>query len=142
MNDDDDRRPVAGAEVRVLADGRDQLVEVRRWVERLLGDVVDPQAMGDVLLVVTELVSNAYDHGRRALEVRVVRPSWRTRRVRVEVDDTSSELPVLGRSRIADSRGMGLVLVNALSAAWGTLPRPGGKTVWADITAPAVAATG
>ncbi|MEV0674947.1 ATP-binding protein [Actinosynnema sp. NPDC050436] len=132
----DDHHPASEVQKWVLADGDNQLAEVRRWVQRLLDDEVDGDTLGDVLLVVTELVSNAYDHGRHALEVRLVPPLRHRRLVRVEVDDSSSELPVLGRSRIADTRGMGLVMVNALCSSWGTSPLLVGKSVWADIVVP------
>lgn len=106
---------------------------VRRWVAELLRGRVDEEIVQDVQLIANELVSNAYDHGRWAVRVRVSLPTAGAPRVRVEVDDTSSDLPVLGRSRLTDLRGRGLVLVNALSTRWGARPKFGGKTVWADV---------
>jgi hypothetical protein len=56
--------------------------------------------------------------------------------VRVEVDDGSPELPVVGRSRLGASRGRGWLLISRLCRSWGADPLPaGGKTVWAVITA-------
>lgn len=40
------------------------------------------------------------------------------------------------RDAPADAEGgRGLALVDALAAAWGTLPRPEGKTVWFEVVA-------
>ncbi|CCH32601.1 putative anti-sigma regulatory factor,serine/threonine protein kinase [Saccharothrix espanaensis DSM 44229] len=106
---------------------------VRRWTERAVPHVVG-ESLEDLLLLVTELVSNAYDHGRRPGRLRLLDSCDQ---LRVEVDDGCPEPPVPGRSRIADSRGRGLLLVAALSSAWGHTGRVGGgKTVWADLPLP------
>ncbi|HEX7303836.1 ATP-binding protein [Lentzea sp.] len=86
----------------------------------------------DVLLVVSELVSNAFDHGLGPRRLRLdvgLHPCV----VRCEVDDTGPGLPVLGRSRIGEFRGRGIVLVDRLAAAWGVAHGDGGKTVWAEL---------
>ena len=57
-----------------------------------------------VLLVCTELATNAYDHRRGARTIRLQRGRTPCR-VRVEVDDASSAQPVLGRSRLGEHRG-------------------------------------
>lgn len=86
----------------------------------------------DVMLVATELVANAYDHGQRPCQVRFTRcaqPPY----VRVEVDDTSPRQPILGRSTVGRYRGRGLMLVDKIAKAWGATTRTVGKTVWATI---------
>jgi hypothetical protein len=35
--------------------------------------------------------------------------------------------------------GVGLIVVERISVAWGVAPFPGGKTVWASIAAPGTA---
>ncbi|MEU7524159.1 ATP-binding protein [Saccharothrix sp. NPDC042600] len=108
---------------------RPEMAEVRRWVRAAAPEVAgDP--LEDLLLVVTELVTNAYDHSPRPRRLRL---SVLPERVRVEVEDSSGDPPVVGRSRISDSRGRGLVLVAALSADWGHTAHGDGKTVWADV---------
>jgi anti-sigma regulatory factor (Ser/Thr protein kinase) len=107
------------------------LVMVRRWAAQELADLSD-DLLGDVLLIATELVTNAYDHGLFAREIRlrrIVEPSA----VRIEVDDSSSAQPVLGHSTVDRRRGRGLVIVDRLSRDWGVIPNVVGKTVWAEV---------
>lgn len=87
----------------------------------------------DVLLVVNELVSNAYDHGRSPRRLRLHHSSEPCF-VRAEVDDASPELPTPGRSRFGAGRGRGMVLVDRLAKDWDVTPGTSGKTVWAEIT--------
>lgn len=107
------------------------LVAVRRWAATALADVDDDHLQA-VLVVCTELVTNAYEHAQTACVLRI-QHSRKPCRVRVEVEDASPEPPVLGRSRFGDSRGRGLIIVDRLSEAWGVQPQDGGKTVWALI---------
>ncbi|WP_157529019.1 ATP-binding protein [Nocardia sp. NRRL S-836] len=95
-------------------------------------DVGDDE-LDDILLIVTELVSNAIDHGTSPYVLRLFQ-SGAPCHVRVEVDDTSTDLPVLGTSRLRGDRGRGMVIVNQLCKDWGVMPGPEGKTVWAEIT--------
>lgn len=108
------------------------LATVRRWAGEFLAELAEDD-LGDVLLVMTELVSNAYDHGRPARRIRLLRVQ-EPPEVRIEVEDTSLELPVLGRSRINDDRGRGLIIVDNLATSWGVVRHAGGKTVWASVT--------
>ncbi|MFI1409433.1 ATP-binding protein [Streptomyces sp. NPDC020707] len=89
----------------------------------------------DALNVVTELVSNAVEHGHaRRIRVGVARPTdaW----IRIEVVDRSRVLPQMRTDSNGDQiRGRGLVLVEALSERWGTDLHRWGKTVWADMKA-------
>ena len=109
------------------------LVQVRRWASRTL-EGVDDAHLGDVLIVVTELVTNAYDHGGGPSEIRMgftPRPCL----VRVEVDDGSPAHPVVANPSLTTPGGRGMLIVEKLSAAWGVRERrdTGGKTVWAEI---------
>jgi hypothetical protein len=109
------------------------LVDVRRWMATILADAPE-EFRFDAMLIGTELVSNAYDHARGPRAIRVCRPAD-GRVVRIEVDDGSPrDHPVLGRSRINDSRGRGLVLVAQLAQRWGEELHARGKTVWAELT--------
>ncbi|GAA1298551.1 ATP-binding protein [Saccharothrix xinjiangensis] len=106
------------------------LADVRRRTVAYL-PVLAEDKVDDVLLVVTELVSNAYDHGGRALELRV---GTGRQLIRVEVDDESPRLPVLGRSSAGRYRGHGLLMVENLCKDWGVAQRTSYKTVWAVLT--------
>ena len=121
----------ADAMVLDLSEHVPPLVLVRRWAAEALADLTGDE-LGDVLLVATELVTNAYDHGRRARELRI----WRldeSRAVRIEVADNSPVLPTLGRSTVNPARGRGMVIVDKLSKVWGVVPNVIGKTVWAEV---------
>ncbi len=115
-----------------LPEDEPNLAGMRAWVGALLRDLHEDVQL-DVLLVCTELVSNAYEHAEGPRAVRVQR---HTDFVRVEVDDhTPAEMPHLGESRLGDTRGRGLILVAQLSRIWGTHEFTGGKTIWAEINA-------
>ncbi|MFI5999617.1 ATP-binding protein [Streptomyces sp. NPDC051366] len=95
------------------------------------------EAAEDVLLLVSELVSNACIHGGgpRAL---VLRRS--AARLRIEVGDGSPEHP--RRLRPADPAlpgGHGLLVLERLARSWGWEPYADGqvgKTVWAEVQVP------
>lgn len=101
-----------------------------RWSE------LDDDVLGDVALIVTELVTNAVRHGAPdiclrlraapfAIDVAVLDhgPGWPRRRPAAEVEGTGS--------------GRGLTIVDRLAAAWGVEPvedeNGPGKLVWASI---------
>jgi hypothetical protein len=109
----------------------------RRVAEQALRvwNVRDPR--GDVLLVVTELVENVAQHTEGG---GLLRLSLRPRLVRIQVSDTSSQPPRLRTPGPGDYSGHGLLIVNALSRAWGSRPLPPGKVVWAELS-PTPAAT-
>jgi serine/threonine-protein kinase RsbW len=115
----------------------DQVREARRWVEDLLPER-DPLA--DVLLLVSELCTNAVVHTRSGeaggrFSVAVV---WTRESVRVVVEDQGSPTaPTIdgrtGDPARADESGRGLRLVDRLASEWGTASRPGRRWVWADV---------
>jgi anti-sigma regulatory factor (Ser/Thr protein kinase) len=108
------------------------LAELRRWVSDHLADTTE-EVQYAAMLVCTELAVNAYEHASAPRDIRLCRSSDR-RSVRIEVDDGSPrDRPVLGRSRLRESRGRGLLLIDRLATTWGTDELPGGKTVWAEL---------
>jgi anti-sigma regulatory factor (Ser/Thr protein kinase) len=107
------------------------LAELRRRVDAALGSLGADHRY-DVLLVVSELVSNVFDHTAGAGRLRLAR-TWSPCQVVVEVDDSSAHRPVCGRSRLGEHRGRGMVMVDSMSCHWGTTPRFGGKTVFAQL---------
>lgn len=109
------------------------LAQIRQWLATVLADLAE-NLLQDLMLVCTELVSNAYDHAGAPRRLRV-HPTRDYRALRVEVDDGSPDLlPVAGKSRLNGFRGRGLVMVDNLSCRrWGTRVRDGGKTVWAEL---------
>jgi anti-sigma regulatory factor (Ser/Thr protein kinase) len=115
-----------------LPDTTPPLVQVRRWLRATLVKFPD-EALSDILLVCTELVSNAYDHAHGPRDVRVALRSG-GRVVRVEVDDRSPQaLPAPGRSTAGPFRGRGMILVEKMASRWGVLNGGDRKTVWAEF---------
>jgi anti-sigma regulatory factor (Ser/Thr protein kinase) len=105
---------------------RIDMATVRRWVR---GCLAGNGQIDDVVLVVVELVTNAYVHAGFPVGLTVlVRPDT----VQVEVTDPDATVPHVRRS---ESRlgGNGLVIVDKISSAWGTRLREQGKTVWARL---------
>ncbi|MEY9996688.1 anti-sigma regulatory factor (Ser/Thr protein kinase) [Streptomyces sp. V4I8] len=104
----------------------------RRFTRRTLRTWgVPPPDRDAVLLVVSELVTNALVHtdGRVRLDLTLV-----NQRLRVAVADSSPRTPVkpAGISWEATG-GRGILLVEAMAAEWGTVPVSGGKQVWSEI---------
>ncbi|MGC9539454.1 SpoIIE family protein phosphatase [Streptomyces sp. UG1] len=90
-----------------------------------------PQDLDAALLVVSELVTNALVHtdGRVRLDLTLVHD-----RLRVAVADASPRTPVKPTSVSWEATGgRGILLVEAMSVEWGTVPVSGGKQVWSEI---------
>ncbi len=107
--------------------------QARRFTRRTLRAWGIPaDAMDAVLLVVSELVTNALVHtdGRVRLDLTLV-----NHRMRVAVTDSSARTPVKPTSIGWEATGgRGILLVEAMSATWGTVPVSGGKQVWSEIS--------
>ncbi|WP_055531653.1 SpoIIE family protein phosphatase [Streptomyces graminilatus] len=109
----------------------------RRFTRRTLrawsaaGEPDIHQNMDTVLLVVSELVTNALVHtdGRVRLDLTLFNG-----RLRVAVADNSPRTPVKSTNLGWEATGgRGILLVEAMSAVWGTVPVSGGKQVWSEI---------
>lgn len=85
----------------------------------------------DVLLAVSELVTNALLHARTEMTVRVTDCGGDA--VLVAVSDGSVVAPRGRRFTVESGTGRGLRLLDSLAEEWGVETRDGGKTVWARI---------
>ncbi|MDX8146908.1 ATP-binding protein [Lentzea sp. BCCO 10_0061] len=110
------------------------LGRIRRWTEAALPGVHQDELV-DVLLVVTELVSNVYDHARFPARLRL-RKSAEPCTVTIAVEDASPSKPVLQPVSPDSVRSRGLVIVNQLAKQWGVVQRRVGKSVWALVPCP------
>ncbi|MFE5887328.1 SpoIIE family protein phosphatase [Streptomyces sp. NPDC002285] len=101
---------------------------VRAWGA---GDRAD-----EIELVADELITNALMHteGAAVVTLRVLAGS--DRRLRVEVEDSSSALPRRREAGESGVSGRGLLLVDLLTDVWGVEARGGGKAVWCEFVAP------
>lgn len=109
---------------------------VRRSIAAdLAGRSIAPDRIDDVVLVASELVSNAVMHTATdrvddELDVRWdVQPDC----VLVRVMDASPDLPRPRQANPYDARGRGLSIVAALALDWGVRRTDGGKQVWARV---------
>lgn len=93
-------------------------------------------AAEDILLVVSELVTNACLHAGGPQELLLRRVP---KRLRLEVSDGSPQEPVPRTPhRAGRPGGHGMFIIQRLCLDWGVLAHPGGgKTVWAELAAPA-----
>jgi alkanesulfonate monooxygenase SsuD/methylene tetrahydromethanopterin reductase-like flavin-dependent oxidoreductase (luciferase family) len=106
---------------------RPDLRSVRAGVRRHLADAVHPDVLADVLLVVGELVENAYRHTASPRRLRVSREGCA---VRVEVSDGDPTEPALHFAAAGEHRRHGLLLVHQVCREWGFRPTGDGKTMW------------
>ncbi|MGW2466527.1 ATP-binding protein [Streptomyces bauhiniae] len=106
----------------------------RRLVRAALAVWALNELAEDGVLVVTELVSNAVRHARRA-SVRVIVERTAQRRVRIAVADLSRAQPVCRLPEVNEKEGRGLLLVAAMANRWGCDERLWGKVVWAELEA-------
>ena len=102
----------------------------RYWAEPVLADWNVEGEMPSLMIVLSELVTNAIQHAgtRFRLELAYAGDS-----VRVSVHDSSASLPVVRDPSPEETRGRGLVAVEALASRWGVEPVIGGKIVWAEV---------
>lgn len=107
------------------------LSALRRWAARAVPGL-DADHLWAVQLVVTELATNAYEHGSGPVTV-TASATHRPCSALLEVHDDGEARPSAGSPGPASCRGRGLVLVDGLSREWGVRAAEPGKTVWARI---------
>ena len=104
--------------------------DARHSVQEVLAGRIDPDVLDTVLLLATELVSNAVACAGTPLDLRVVCSPDGVLRVEVADRSPSPARPVEGYHPESES-GRGLRLVDALADSWGTAPDASdGKGVW------------
>ena len=111
-----------------------------RW--RLTADLrqagVLPAAVGDAVLVVSELLSNAIRHAR-PLPGSLVEVTWALADGSVEItvsDGGGSTRPRPAHASLSSLGGRGLAIVDHLSCRWGVNGNETRTTVWAVLPAP------
>lgn len=112
----------------------ERIAGVRQQLRELLYDWADEEQIDSAELMVSEMLTNVLVHtDGDALLVAEARGKLGDRRLRVEVSDTSDELPHRRRPGELASNGRGLVLMEALADTWGVDPRGEGKSIWFEL---------
>ncbi|MFJ9341480.1 SpoIIE family protein phosphatase [Streptomyces sp. NPDC101733] len=107
---------------------------VRRQIRELLHDWADPEQVDSAVLMVSEMVTNVLVHtdGDAALLAEAAGERG-ARRLRVEVADSSDELPHKRQPGEMASSGRGVLLMEMLADTWGVDPRGQGKSTWFEL---------
>lgn len=101
----------------------------RRLVAEVIGPV-DEEVVDRALLCASELVTNAIEHAEPPAGLRIAVDD---ERIRIEVEDSTEQLPALRHPDETSVRGRGMLIVQRCSDRWGIVARPGGKTVWCEL---------
>ncbi|MFF3514344.1 SpoIIE family protein phosphatase [Streptomyces sp. NPDC002573] len=109
------------------------LVEARRMIRTAVRSWGAGERSDEIELVADELITNVLMHtdGSAVVTLRVI--TGHDRRLRVEVEDSSSALPRRRDAGCWGTSGRGLLLVDQLADVWGVESRGGGKAVWAEF---------
>jgi anti-sigma regulatory factor (Ser/Thr protein kinase) len=112
----------------------ERISAARQQLRELLHDWEDPEQIDAAVLMVSEMTTNVLVHtDGDALMVAEATGERGGRRLRVEVADSSDELPHKRRPGEMASSGRGLVLMEMLADAWGVDPRGAGKSIWFEL---------
>ncbi|MFJ2395884.1 SpoIIE family protein phosphatase [Streptomyces sp. NPDC087843] len=112
------------------------LTEARRMIRAAVRAWGAAERADEIELVADELITNALMHteGPAIVTLRVL--SGPDRRLRVEVEDSSSALPRRREAGESGVSGRGLLLVDRLADVWGVEARGRGKCVWCEFLVP------
>ncbi|QGV82167.1 SpoIIE family protein phosphatase [Streptomyces ficellus] len=109
----------------------DAVMHARRFTGRTLRGWGVSEEVDMVQLVVSELVTNAIAHTQGEVRLDLTLAGDR---LRVAVNDASPRAPVKSTSVDWEATGgRGLLLVEAMSTTWGSVPLSGGKQVWCEV---------
>ena len=89
--------------------------------------------VGDCLIVVSELISNAVKAGSAIVGLIV---DVHRDHVRITAEDDAPGVPQRVTVGPDDRYGRGLAIVESLSRSWGVHRQANGKSVWADVAIP------
>ncbi|WP_405448364.1 SpoIIE family protein phosphatase [Streptomyces erythrochromogenes] len=127
-------RPARRTMLTVAQAEPERIAGARRQVRELLHDWADEEQLDSVVLMVSEMVTNVLVHtDGDALLVAEAVGELGERRLRVEVADSSDELPHKRHPGEMASSGRGVLLMEMLADAWGVDPRGEGKSIWFEL---------
>ncbi|MFI9630034.1 ATP-binding protein [Streptomyces sp. NPDC052042] len=106
--------------------GPERIAQMRRLTTAHLRYWQVPEPLqSDMVLVVTELITNAIQHGKGQVGLRIKSTGTQTL---IEVSDESPTPPRLRRATNDEVSGRGMLIVDALSKSWGVSNN--GMTTW------------
>lgn len=127
-------RPARRTMLTVAQAEPERIAGARKQVRELLHDWADEEQVDSAELMVSEMVTNVLVHtDGDALLVAEAVGELGTRRLRVEVADSSDELPHKRHPGEMASSGRGLLLMEMLADTWGVDPRGDGKSIWFEL---------
>ncbi|MFF3088750.1 ATP-binding protein [Streptomyces nojiriensis] len=110
---------------------------LRTWITARLAGWHLHGPSDDLLLIATELATNAVRHGGTAARITLaLRCPGTGQRVRLKVEDSGPGFDPLSRMqaiRVESRTGRSLLLVDTLSGAWGVRPAAAGQLVWTEL---------
>ncbi len=112
----------------IRCDSRAPAVARRQVSEFLAGPDVSTDVVNDVVLAVSELVTNAVDAGATAIELRV---DVAEHQITMSVDDDTGGWPTLATPDPSSTRGRGLAIVAKAADHWNVERTRRGKRVTA-----------
>ncbi|MFJ5259934.1 SpoIIE family protein phosphatase [Streptomyces sp. NPDC088387] len=112
------------------------LTEARHLIRAAVRAWGSGERADEIELVADELITNALMHTEGAAIVTLRVLGGADRRLRVEVEDSSSALPRRREAGESGVSGRGLMLVELLADVWGVEARGGGKCVWCEFVVP------
>lgn len=128
-----DRRPAPHDATAMVPACAESVPATRAFLVALLrGWDISSDDVDDAALLVTELVTNAIEHGKGAVTVQL---SVLSGVLHVAVTDHGAHIPHQLEADLDAEGGRGLWLVEAVAVAWGTTPlgTVTGKTVWFEL---------
>ncbi|MEU8567136.1 SpoIIE family protein phosphatase [Streptomyces pathocidini] len=130
-------RPIRRTVMTVSQADPEQVSAARRQLSELMHDWADPEQVDSAVLMISEMITNVLLHtDGDALVVAEIVGERAERRLRVDVADSSDELPHRRRPGEMASSGRGLVLMEMLADTWGVDPRGEGKCIWFELYEP------
>lgn len=109
----------------------------RQHLRELLHDWSSADQVDSAVLLLSEMLTNVLVHtDADALLLAEVHGEAGARRMRIEVTDTSDDLPHKRRPGELASSGRGLMLIELLADLWGVDPRGEGKSIWFELHEP------
>ncbi|MFF8945688.1 SpoIIE family protein phosphatase [Streptomyces sp. NPDC014864] len=131
-----ERQPVSRLQRHVVPGDPDALSDTRHVIRSTVRAWGARERSEEIELVADELITNALMHTEGAAIVTLRVLTGTDRRLRVEVEDSSSALPRRREPGEAGVSGRGLLLVDRLTDVWGVEARGGGKCMWCEFVVP------